>query len=95
MPFSAPLLMGLEPTVTIGGKAVAVIGSQGLNTPPHVGLHPADPSMVPSMQQGKVISGSPTVMAGGKPIATTNSQVTMCMQVPGQPVSTITDVTVA
>jgi uncharacterized Zn-binding protein involved in type VI secretion len=95
MPFSAPLLMGLEPTVTIGGKAVAVMGSQGLNTPPHVGLHPADPSMVPSMQQGKVNSGSPTVMAGGKPIATTNSQVTMCMQVPGQPVSTITDVTVA
>jgi uncharacterized Zn-binding protein involved in type VI secretion len=95
MPFSAPLLMGLEPTVTIGGKAVAVIGSKGLNTPPHVGLHPADPCMVPSMQQGAVMSGSPTVMAGGKPIATTSSQVTMCMQVPGQPVSTITDVTVA
>jgi uncharacterized Zn-binding protein involved in type VI secretion len=95
MPFSAPLLMGLEPTVTIGGKAVAVIGSQGVNTPPHVGLHPADPSMVPNMQQGKVISGSPTVTAGGKPVATTNSQVTMCMQVPGQPVSTITNVTVA
>lgn len=95
MPFSAPLLMGLEPTVTIGGKAVAVMGSQGMNTPPHVGLHPADPCMVPNMQQGTVMSGSPTVMAGGKPIATTSSQVTMCMQVPGQPVSTITDVTVA
>ncbi|HEV8546615.1 MAG TPA: PAAR domain-containing protein [Candidatus Limnocylindrales bacterium] len=95
MPFSAPLLMGLEPTVTIGGKAVAVMGSQGINTPPHVGLHPADPSMVPNTQQGTVMSGSPTVMAGGKPIATTSSQVTMCMQVPGQPVSTVTNVTVA
>lgn len=95
MPFSAPLLLGLEPTVTIGGKAVAVIGSQGMNTPPHVGLHPADPCMVPSMQQGTVMSGSPTVMAGGKAVATTSSQVTMCMQVPGQPISTITDVTVA
>jgi uncharacterized Zn-binding protein involved in type VI secretion len=95
MPFSAPLLMGLEPTVTIGGKAVAVMGSQGMNTPPHVGLHPADPFMVPNMQQGTVMSGSPTVMAGGKPIATTSSQVTMCAQVPGQPVSTVTDVTVA
>ncbi len=95
MPFSAPLLMGLEPTVTIGGKAVAVMGSQGMNTPPHVGLHPADPCMVPNMQMGNVMSGSPTVMAGGKPIATTSSQVTMCMSVPGQPVSTVTDVTVA
>lgn len=95
MPFSAPLLMGLEPTVTIGGKAVAVMGSQGMNTPPHVGLHPADPCMVPNMQMGNVMSGSPTVMAGGKPIATTSSQVTMCMSVPGQPISTITDVTVA
>ena len=95
MPFSAPLLMGLEPTVTIGGKAVAVMGSQGMNTPPHVGLHPADPCMVPNMQQGTVMSGSPTVMAGGKPIATTSSQVTMCMQVPGQPISSVTDVTVA
>jgi uncharacterized Zn-binding protein involved in type VI secretion len=95
MPFSAPLLMGLEPTVTIGGKAVAVMGSQGMNTPPHVGLHPADPSMVPATQMGNVMSGSPTVTAGGKPIATTSSQVTMCMQVPGQPVSTVTNVTVA
>ena len=70
MPFSAPLLMGLEPTVTIGGKAVAVMGSQGMNTPPHVGLHPADPFMVPTMQMGNVMSGSPTVMIGGKPAAT-------------------------
>jgi uncharacterized Zn-binding protein involved in type VI secretion len=95
MPFSAPLLMGLEPTVTIGDKAVAVMGSQGVNTPPHVGLHPADPFMAPTMQMGNVMSGSPTVMAGGKPIASTSSQVTMCGSVPGQPVSTVTDVTVA
>jgi uncharacterized Zn-binding protein involved in type VI secretion len=95
MPFSAPLVMGLEPTVTIGGKAVAVMGSQGMNTPPHVGLHPADPCMLPNLQQGNVMSGSPTVMAGGKPIATTSSQVTMCMSVPGQPISTVTNVTVA
>ncbi len=95
MPFSAPLLTGLEPTVTIGGKAVAVMGSSGYNTPPHVGLHPSDPFMVPTMQQGMVLSGSPTVMAGGKPIATTDSQTAMCAQVPGQPVSTVGDVTVA
>lgn len=95
LPFSAALLTGLESTVTIGGKAVAVMGSSGYNTPPHVGLHPSDPSMVPTMQEGKVLSGSPTVTAGGKAVATTDSQVSMCAQVPGQPVATVGDVTVA
>ena len=95
MDFSSPLLMGLEPTVTIGGKAVAVVGSNGINTPPHVGLHPSDPYMVPTMQEGRVLSGSPTVTAGGKPIATTSSQVAMCASVPGTALSTVTDVTVA
>lgn len=95
MPFSAPLLSGLEATVTIGGKAVAVMGSSGYNTPPHVGLHPSDPYMVPTMQEGKVLTGSPTVTAGGKAMATSSSQVSMCAQVPGQPVATVGDVTVA
>jgi uncharacterized Zn-binding protein involved in type VI secretion len=95
LPFSAPLLQGLEATVTIGGKAVAVLGASGFNTPPHVGLHPADPFLVPNLQQGMVLSGSPTVMAGGKPVATSSSQVAMCGQVPGQPVATVSDVTVA
>lgn len=95
MPFSAPLLSGLEPTVTIGGKAVAVVGSSGYNTPPHVGLHATDPYVVPTMQEGRVLSGSPTVTAGGKPIATSSSQVSMCFQVPGTPVATVSDVTVA
>jgi uncharacterized Zn-binding protein involved in type VI secretion len=95
MPFSAPLLSGLESTVTIGGKPVVVMGSSGYNLPPHVGLHPADPYMVPTMQEGKVLTGSPTVTAGGKAIATSSSQVSMCGQVPGQPVATVGDVTVA
>lgn len=95
LPFSAPLMMGLEPTVTIGGKPVAVMGSNGLNQPPHPGLHVSDLAFAPPLQKGTVMSGSPTVTAGGKAIATTNSQVTMCMQVPGTPVSSVTDVTVA
>jgi uncharacterized Zn-binding protein involved in type VI secretion len=95
MPFSAPLLSGLESTVTIGGKPVAVMGSSGYNVPPHVGLHPADPYMVPTLQEGKVLTGSPTVTAGGKAVATSSSQVSMCAQIPGQPVATVGDVTVA
>jgi uncharacterized Zn-binding protein involved in type VI secretion len=95
LPFSAPLTLGLEPTVTIGGKAVAVMGSSGFNTPPHVGLHASDPYLAPPMQEGKVLSGSPTVTAGGKAVATTSSQVSMCASVPGSAVSTVSDVTVA
>lgn len=95
LPFSAPLTMGLEQTVTIGGKAVAVMGSSGYNTPPHVGLHPSDPNLVPTTQEGKVLSGSATVTAGGKAVATSSSQVSMCAQVPGSAVATVTDVTVA
>ena len=46
------------PTVLIGGKPAAVMGSRA-STPPHVGLHPSDPLMVPTVQQGTVVAGSP------------------------------------
>jgi len=95
MPFSAPLTLGLEPTVTIGGKAVAVVGSSGLNTPPHAGLHASDLYMLPAAQQGKVVSGSPTVTAGGKAVATTSGQVVMCANAPGKGIASVTTVTVA
>ncbi len=93
MPFSAPLLQGLEPTVQIGGKPVAVLGASGYNTPPHVGLHATDPFMVPTAQMGHVLSGSPTVMAGGKPIASAQSSVTCCVT-PGTLVATAATVLV-
>src|SRR5262245_28787452 len=93
LPFSAPLTDGLEASVTIGGKAVAVMGASGINSQPHVGL--ADAFAVANTQKGLVMSGSPTVTAGGKPIATTDSQCQMCMAVPGKPVSSVTSVTVA
>lgn len=91
MPFSAPLTMNLANTVMIGGKPAAVAGSQGMNTPPHVGLHPADPYMAPPMQMGKVVVGSTTVMFENKPAATAQSTGTCCAT-PGSLVPTVTDV---
>jgi uncharacterized Zn-binding protein involved in type VI secretion len=91
MPFSAPLTLGLSPTVLIGGKPAAVAGSSGLNTPPHVGLHASDPFMAPPMQIGRVVSGSPTVMFGGQPAATVSSSATCCMT-PGTLVPTTANV---
>jgi uncharacterized Zn-binding protein involved in type VI secretion len=95
LPFAAPLTMGLVETVTIGGKAVAVVGSSGLNTPPHVGLHATDAYVTPAMQKGAVTTGSPTVTAGGKAVATSSSACSMCAQAPAKPVATVTNVTVA
>lgn len=87
LPFSAPLLQGLEPTVMVGGKPVAVMGSSGYCTPPHVGIYPGDPFLVPLMQVGRVVVASPTVFAGGKPMASMQSTVTMCLT-PGSLIAT-------
>jgi uncharacterized Zn-binding protein involved in type VI secretion len=78
LPFSAPLTLQLVPTVLIASKPAAVVGSQGLNTPPHAGLHGADPFMAPPTQIGRVVMGSTTVMLGGKPAAKTGSNCQLC-----------------
>jgi uncharacterized Zn-binding protein involved in type VI secretion len=91
LPFSAPLLQGVVATVLIGGKAAAVMGSSGMNTPPHVGLHPSDPFLAPPQQMGRVTSGSATVMIGGQPAATAQSMCTCCA-IPGTLVPTVTTV---
>jgi uncharacterized Zn-binding protein involved in type VI secretion len=84
LPFSAPLTIGLANTVLIGGKPAAVQGSSGINTPPHVGLHPSDPFLAPPAQQGRVLIGSSTVFFEGRPAAYAGCPVTVCASVPGQ-----------
>jgi uncharacterized Zn-binding protein involved in type VI secretion len=92
MPFSAPLTVALAPSVLIGGRPAAVAGSSGINTPPHVGLHPADPFMVPTTQQGTVVTGSPTVLIEGRPAASSGSPCTMCAGTPGTLVGSVATV---
>jgi uncharacterized Zn-binding protein involved in type VI secretion len=84
MSFSAKLTLGLASTVMITGKPAAVKGSSGLNLPPHVGLHPSDPFMVPAQQMGQVMMGSMTVLIEGKGAARTGSTCTVCGSLPGQ-----------
>jgi uncharacterized Zn-binding protein involved in type VI secretion len=91
LPFSAPITIGVCPTVMIEGKPAAVVGCTGYNTPPHVGLFPADPFMVPTMQMGTVLSGSMTVLFGGQPAATAMSSSTCCAT-PGTITPTVTSV---
>jgi uncharacterized Zn-binding protein involved in type VI secretion len=91
LPFSAPITIGVCPTVLIGGKPAAVVGCTGYNTPPHVGLFPADPYMVPVMQIGTIVSGSLTVLLGGQPAATASSTCTCCAT-PGTITPTVANV---
>jgi uncharacterized Zn-binding protein involved in type VI secretion len=88
LPVSAPLLQSVVSTVLIGGKPAAVVGSSGMNTPPHVGLHPSDPFLGPPTQMGRVTRGSATVLIGGRPAATAQSACTCC-SVPGMLVPTV------
>jgi|GEM_PF-324432 len=92
MPFSAPLTVGLAATVLIGGRPAAVVGSSGVNTPPHVGLHPTDPHMVPPAQQAVVAAGVANVLVEGRPAAATGSACTMCFGLPGNLVGSVTTV---
>jgi uncharacterized Zn-binding protein involved in type VI secretion len=85
MPFVAPMTVGTCPTVLIGNLPAAVVGSQGMNTPPHIGLHPADPFMVSVTELGIVTSGSTSVLFGGVPAARSGDPATCC----GQPVGTV------
>jgi uncharacterized Zn-binding protein involved in type VI secretion len=91
MPFSAPLTQGLVSSVLIGGRPAAVAQSSGMNTPPHVGLHPSDPFLAPPQQVGRVTSGSATVLIGGRPAATAQSMCTCCA-LPGSLTPTVTSV---
>jgi uncharacterized Zn-binding protein involved in type VI secretion len=94
LPFAAPLLLGLAATVLIGGKPAAVVGSNGLNTPPHVGLHASDPYLTPTFQQGTVAVGSSTVLFEGKGAASATATCTCCIGGPGTITATGTPVLV-
>ncbi|HYU02208.1 MAG TPA: PAAR domain-containing protein [Jatrophihabitantaceae bacterium] len=85
LPFAAPITTGTCATVLIGGTPAAVVGASGLNTPPHVGLHPADPFMAPPTQQAVVTQGSTSVLLGGIAAARSGDPGTCC----AQPVGTL------
>lgn len=89
MPFSAPITIGTVASVLIGGKPAAVMGSQGINTPPHVVSDP--PFTAPPAQIGRIIAGSATVLIGGQPAASASSTCTCCV-VPGTLVPTVSNV---
>jgi len=94
MPFRAPLTTGLATTVLVAGRPAAVVGSSGLNLPPHIGLHVSDPFAVPTAQEGRVVAGSSSVLVEGRAAASTGSSVTLCAGAPGRLVGSAASVLV-
>jgi uncharacterized Zn-binding protein involved in type VI secretion len=94
MAFSAPLMQSLATKVIIQGKPAAVLGSWGLNLPPHAGLHGADPHQPPANQIGRVIQGSATVLIEGKAAAKLQVNCTICDMPLGKLMATATTVLV-
>lgn len=88
-PFSGMLSGGLSPTVKIGGKAAAVVGSTATNTPPHVAANPVAPFQKPPANKGTVQMGSTTVKINGKPAARHGDPVMTCNDPADQPVGKI------
>ena len=93
-PFSAPVTTGTCSTVLIGNKPAVVLGAQGNNVPPHVGLHPSDPCMAPPTQLGLVTKGSSSVLFGGQPAARSGDACTACSLPGGTLMGTASDVLV-
>lgn len=92
LPVAAPLTLGLATSVLVAGKPAAVQGSSGFNTPPHVGLHPSDPKLVPLTQKGEVVTGSTTVLFEGKGAAYTGCAVLACIAAGAQVVGSASSV---
>lgn len=82
LPFSAPILMQCATKTLIAGKPAVVVGANGLNTPPHVGLHASDPFMAPPTQRGTVTMGSTTVLIENKPAVRMGDPGAICFGAP-------------
>lgn len=95
MPFAAPLTLNVATRVLIGGRPAALLGSSGMCTPPHIGLHPTDPFFTPVAQTATVLDGSPTVLIEGRPAARTGSQALLCAPNTGTILGSVANVLIA
>jgi uncharacterized Zn-binding protein involved in type VI secretion len=87
MPFSGILDGGLCANVKIMGLAAATVDSTATNTPAHV---PVGGTFVnPPSNRGTILSGSATVMIGGKPAARNGDTAMTCNDPTDQPVGRV------
>ena len=77
LPFNGKLLSALSTNVYINGRPAATQNSIAQNVPPHIAPPPST-FQKPPTNQGKVVTGSPTVLVNGKPLARVGDPVMTC-----------------
>jgi uncharacterized Zn-binding protein involved in type VI secretion len=88
LPFSGTLTGGTCSDVLVNGLPVAVAGSEASNAPPH--LPPPGTSFSrPPTNVGRVVVGSPMVLANGKQVARSGDPVMTCNDPVDAPTSAI------
>ncbi len=88
LPFSGKLVTGLSADVLINGRPAAVAGSVAQNLPPHL-PPPGTSFSKPPTNQGRVVTGSVTVLINGKQCARAGDPVATCNDPADLPVSAI------
>jgi uncharacterized Zn-binding protein involved in type VI secretion len=86
-PFNGILQLNLSTNVLIMGMPAATVGSQAVNTPPH--LPQGGPFQKPPTNQGEIIMGSTTVTINGKPAARAGDTARTCNDPVDLPVGTV------
>lgn len=88
LPFAGRLVSGLSPDVLVNDLPAAVAGSLAQNLPPHMPA-PGTSFSRPPTNQGRVVTGSATVLVNGKPMARVGDPVQTCNDPVDAPVATI------
>lgn len=88
-PFSGQIVSGTVSTVLTGGLPTATVNSTAQNLPPHLPTPPGVMFQKPPSNQGTVLLGSMTVMAGGQGVARLGDKVMTCNDPADLPQGTI------
>jgi uncharacterized Zn-binding protein involved in type VI secretion len=89
-PFAGQLVERLEPTVLIGGRPAATVGSVARNVPPHLPTPPGTAFQRPPSNRGTVRTGSTSVLLGGSGAARQGDPVVTCNDPSDLPAGTVT-----
>ncbi len=81
-PFLGLLDGSLSHNVNIMHRPAAIVGSTATNSPPHIPTPPGVSFQIPPTNQGRVTSGSGTVMINGRPAARNGDSAQTCGEPP-------------
>jgi uncharacterized Zn-binding protein involved in type VI secretion len=87
-PFNGMIDSALSPNVFAMKMPVATLGSIAHNVVPHIPMGPG-PFAKPPTNMGNIITGSPTVMVNGKPVARNGDTALTCNDPVDLPVGTV------